>query len=753
MEFTAARARRALAGIVVLCGSLGWPHAQPQMTHGVLPSIGVPAQAHEADAAAAGPFVSLSLDEGTGTIAGDASGNGNTGTLLNGPTWVAGKTGGALRFDGADDALYIANSSTLNSATTGMTVAAWVYRETNQSGGVSVVSRQLGTTFYEHFYLGFESGKYRWFVNTTSGYSDTTLGGAAPLGQWIHLVGTYDGTDVKLYANGNLQFSTPHSGSLSADITGITIGAGHNDAGHTPVEAFNGRVDDVTIYGQALTAADVLQVYKASGGIADTQPSVSITAPGAGASVQGTFTATAGAADDVGVAGVQFFVDGVAAGPEDTAAPFTATVDTYRYAEGLHTLTAVARDTAGNTASSPASPVVFDNIAIMPLGDSLTYGFVNDGNADNEAGGYRRYLWEKLRADAITNVNFVGSLANGISTIDRDHEGHGGWRIDDIEAAVGGWLTASQPDIILLFAGANDIIQGYTPSLAVSRMGLLLDKIHTFRPTARVLVANLPGARANQDSTFSNVTPAAISAFNGGLAPLVSNRAALGWNVALVDAFGSAGLDRSAGSADYSIDGLHLSLAGYNKLASLWYSALDFSAADAAAPSVPSGLTATTVSPSQINVSWGPSTDNVGVTGYRVFRNGVVAATTAATAYQDIGLAPSTAYSVHRPCVRCREQSVRAVRSRILEHALSRQTHVVPLGHHVPRHVQRAHHVYRSGNRDRRNATVQVHALLLDDGLESWAGLQSQQRVHVVPPDGSERVAGLGPNIRVCGGL
>ena len=103
--------------------------------------------------------------------------------------------------------------------------------------------------------------------------------------------------------------------------------------------------------------------------------------------MQGTFTAIAGAADDAGVAGVQFFVDGVAAGPEDPAAPFTATVDTYRYPEGLHTLTAVARDTAGNTASSAASPVVFDNIAIMPLGDSLTYGFVNDGNADNEAGG------------------------------------------------------------------------------------------------------------------------------------------------------------------------------------------------------------------------------------------------------------------------------------------------------------------------------------------------------------------------------
>ena len=141
--------------------------------------------------------------------------------------------------------------------------------------------------------------------------------------------------------------------------------------------------------------------------------------------------------------------------------------------------------------------------------------------------------------------------------------------VDDIEAAVGEWLTASQPDIILLFAGANDIIQGYTPSLAVSRMGLLFDKVHV--PSDRTGARREPaGARANPDSTFSNVTPAAISAFNGGLASLVSNRAALGWNVALVDAFGCAGLDRSAGSADYSFDGLRSSLAGYSKLASLW---------------------------------------------------------------------------------------------------------------------------------------------------------------------------------------
>ena len=305
-------------------------------------------------------------------------------------------------------------------------------------------------------------------------------------------------------------------------------------------------------------------------------------------SVQGTFTATAAAADDVGVAGVQFLLDGVAAGGEDTSPPFTAT-DRHlplsrrpphpdgrraRYVRATSRRRRAARwcsTTSRSCRWAIRSRTATSTTAIPTTKSAVTGGISGKGSG----------------RDGITNVNFVGSQANGISTIDRDHEGHGGWRIDDMEAAAGGWLNASQPDIILLFAGANDIIQGYSTSLALSRMSLLLDKIHTFRPSARVIVANLPGARANQDSTFSNVTPAAISAFNSGLVPLINNRAAQGWNISLIDAFGSAGIDRSAASPDYSIDGMHLSLAGYNKLANLWYSALNLGAADAAAAERP----------------------------------------------------------------------------------------------------------------------------------------------------------------------
>ena len=594
--------------------------------------------------AAGGPIINLHLDEGSGTTAADASGNGNTGALLNGPTWTTGTSAGALNFDGVNDTLYIASAASLNTVTTGVTVAAWVYRPANQSGGVSVVSREVGTSYYEHYYLGFEDGKYRWFVNTSSGYSDTTIGSLAPVGQWLHLVGTYDGATVKLYVNGVLQFSTPHSGTFATDTTGLTIGASHNDASHTPAEAFGGKIDEVDLYAQALTQAEVLTLYQATGGTIDNPPTVALTAPASGATVQGPFTATASAADDLGVAGVQFQVDGLNAGAEDTVAPFSVAIDTWRYSEGAHVVTALARDTSGHVTASNSASVVFDNIAIMPLGDSYTYGYVSDNNPANEDGGYRRYLWEKLLANGVTNVNFVGLLANGIATMDRDHEGHNGWRIDEVNNQVSGWLASTQPDVILLLLGSNDIIQGATPALALSRMSTLLDKIHSLRPSAKLIVSTLPGTRANADSTFVNMTPQNVTDFNNGLASQVSTRVGQGWNLSLIDIYNGAGLDRSSGSADFSSDGLHLSALGYSKFANR-YAAISPGPADTQAPSVPTGLAAVSVSSSQISLTWSASSDNVGVTGYQVIRNGTLIDTTTATSYQSLGLAAGTTYT------------------------------------------------------------------------------------------------------------
>ncbi len=66
---------------------------------------------------------------------------------------------------------------------------------------------------------------------------------------------------------------------------------------------------------------------------------------------------------------------------------------------------------------------------------------------------------------------------------------------------------------------------------------------------------------------------------------------------------------------------------------------------DTTPPSTPTNLAATAVSSSQINLSWTASTDNVGVTGYKIFRGGVQVGTATTNSYSDTGLSPSTSYS------------------------------------------------------------------------------------------------------------
>jgi hypothetical protein len=88
-----------------------------------------------------------------------------------------------------------------------------------------------------------------------------------------------------------------------------------------------------------------------------TPPTVSIVLPAVGATVSGTVTVLASAADNVGVVGVQFKLDGVNLGTEDTVAPYSVSWNTSLATKGTHTLTAVARDAAGNTTTSSSVTV------------------------------------------------------------------------------------------------------------------------------------------------------------------------------------------------------------------------------------------------------------------------------------------------------------------------------------------------------------------------------------------------------------
>jgi Concanavalin A-like lectin/glucanases superfamily/Domain of unknown function (DUF1929)/Bacterial Ig domain/Glyoxal oxidase N-terminus/Fibronectin type III domain len=90
-------------------------------------------------------------------------------------------------------------------------------------------------------------------------------------------------------------------------------------------------------------------------------PTVAITSPGNGSSVSGTITVTATASDNKSVAGVRFRVDGVDIGPEDTTNPFSISWNSASVVNGSHTLVAIARDAAGNTAVSANVTVVVTN--------------------------------------------------------------------------------------------------------------------------------------------------------------------------------------------------------------------------------------------------------------------------------------------------------------------------------------------------------------------------------------------------------
>ncbi len=66
------------------------------------------------------------FDDGSGLTAKDSSGKGNNGKLINGPTWVTGQIGKALKFDGVDDYVDVPNSASLNPTTGKATVSAWI---------------------------------------------------------------------------------------------------------------------------------------------------------------------------------------------------------------------------------------------------------------------------------------------------------------------------------------------------------------------------------------------------------------------------------------------------------------------------------------------------------------------------------------------------------------------------------------------------------------------------------------------------
>ncbi|XVS61532.1 ricin-type beta-trefoil lectin domain protein [Actinosynnema sp. CA-299493] len=224
-----------------------------------------------------------------------------------------------------------------------------------------------------------------------------------------------------------------------------------------------------------------------------------------------------------------------------------------RFAARAAALTTAALVTAALLPAGQAAAESNGGVRVMPLGDSITEG-------TQVPGGYRIGLWQRFGSGGY-RVDFVGSQFNGPGSLgDHDHQGHPGWRIDQIDANVVTWLRNTTPRTVLLHIGTNDILQNYNVSGAPARLSALVDRITATAPNADVLVATIiPLANSGQN--------AAARTFNATIPGMVQSKVNAGKRVRLVD------MHSALTTADL-IDGVHPTATGYDKMAATWYNAL-----------------------------------------------------------------------------------------------------------------------------------------------------------------------------------
>ncbi|MBW8833387.1 MAG: hypothetical protein JF606_29240, partial [Burkholderiales bacterium] len=199
-----------------------------------------------------GLVAAYGFNEGTGITSADVSGNGHTATLVNGPTWGTGKFGNAINFDGNDDLVTLANASTLDFGSSDFTLMMWVKRNALGGGQRHLFSKCIATaTSWEsgckEFY--FSGNVLRFGSYATGDTNSVTISDR----NWhnIALVFIRASNAVQIYVDGTLRTSATKN--LEADNAAHIVVIGN----HLNANPFSGLVDEVRIYNQALTAAQV----------------------------------------------------------------------------------------------------------------------------------------------------------------------------------------------------------------------------------------------------------------------------------------------------------------------------------------------------------------------------------------------------------------------------------------------------------------------------------------------------------------
>ena len=406
------------------------------------------------------------FDEVSGTAAADASGHAIVGTLTNGPTFTTGKYGNAVLLDGTNDFVNLGNPTALQ-LTGSMTISAWINSSSFPVDDAAIVSKRTGNESGFQLDTTVDKGtRTIGFKLTNSNGSEMFRYGATTLqpNTWYHVAGVYNAAaqTLNVYLNGQLD-----NGVLQGTVTAsqqnstanVTIGRRAGVAGFE----FNGRIDDVRIADHALTQ-DQIQTNMVTplgpSGPDVTLPTVSMTAPAANATIAGTVTVSASASDNVGVASVQFLLDGTNLGTADSTSPYSVSWNTTTAANGMHRLQALAIDISGNTATTTDRFITVDNQA--PTGTIV----INSGATATNSTNATLTLSASDALSSVTQMRFSNTGTGAFSTAE-PFATTKAWTLSNgagtktvfvqFMDSVGNWSTAAISDTIVLDTTAPTI--------------------------------------------------------------------------------------------------------------------------------------------------------------------------------------------------------------------------------------------------------------------------------------------------------
>jgi len=196
------------------------------------------------------------FDESSGTVALDASTNANTGSLVNGPAWVAGKRGSALNFNGSDSYVSVPDTALLDPPA-GITISAWV--KTSATNDYSGIVHKYGFGNAGGYSISMHlSGKVRADFSNGTTYITTNWQGNIKDGAWHHVAATYDGSFARIYVDGVAGGSAFGTGFFSSTNKALLIG--NDDTASS--RFFNGSIDEVRIYSVARSSIQILADYQ-----------------------------------------------------------------------------------------------------------------------------------------------------------------------------------------------------------------------------------------------------------------------------------------------------------------------------------------------------------------------------------------------------------------------------------------------------------------------------------------------------------